>query len=128
MRGEGPHGSIGFRQPLNDSIQRTGASAYVTLCIITGAGKSSLLTLLFRIAEVSAGSILLDGVDISTIGLQQLRRAMAAIPQEPLLLSGTLGQYFQRLFRCYCFLKAAYFKLVQHAAFYPYLIALTTDQ
>eukprot|EP00659_Diplonema_papillatum_P018998 gene18998-29263_t len=56
----------------------------------TGAGKSSLLVLLFRLVEASGGRVLVDGVDIKTLGLQTLRQAMAIIPQEPLLMEGTV--------------------------------------
>jgi len=57
----------------------------------TGAGKSSLLVLLFRLNEASGGHILLDGLDIATVGLRKLRRAMAVIPQEPLRLRGDVS-------------------------------------
>jgi hypothetical protein len=45
---------------------------------------------LFRLVELSAGRITIDGVDISTVGLSHLRRGMAAIQQEAILFSGTL--------------------------------------
>ncbi|KDR78881.1 hypothetical protein GALMADRAFT_244520 [Galerina marginata CBS 339.88] len=56
----------------------------------TGAGKSSIMTALYRIVELTSGSVTLDDIDVSTIGLTDLRKSLAIIPQDPLLFSGTL--------------------------------------
>ena len=47
----------------------------------TGAGKSTIINTLFRLTEPSSGKIYIDGVDISSLGLSQLRSSMALIPQ-----------------------------------------------
>ncbi|EGO18443.1 hypothetical protein SERLADRAFT_353365 [Serpula lacrymans var. lacrymans S7.9] len=55
----------------------------------TGAGKSSIMTALFRIVELESGCISIDGVDISSVGLMKLRSGLSIIPQEA-VISGTL--------------------------------------
>ncbi|KAN0025519.1 hypothetical protein ACTFIU_001796 [Dictyostelium citrinum] len=56
----------------------------------TGAGKSTVGISLFRMVECSKGSILIDGVDISKIGLHELRSSLGIVPQDPFIFSGTI--------------------------------------
>jgi ABC-type multidrug transport system fused ATPase/permease subunit len=56
----------------------------------TGAGKSSLIVALYRLAEISSGKIHVDSIDCSRVSLNKLRSSMAIIPQEPVMFGGTL--------------------------------------
>src|SRR6202140_3122982 len=63
-----------------------------TLAIVghTGAGKTTLISLLLRFYDVQRGQILLDGIDIRKINLQDLRRQFGIVLQDPFLFTGTI--------------------------------------
>ena len=63
-----------------------------TMAIVghTGAGKTTLISLLLRFYDIQRGQILLDGVDIRKINLQDLRRQFGIVLQDPFLFTGTL--------------------------------------
>jgi ATP-binding cassette, subfamily C (CFTR/MRP), member 1 len=56
----------------------------------TGAGKSSMFLALLRLIEPYDGQILVDGVDLSELGLFDVRSRMSLIPQDPVLFNGTV--------------------------------------
>ena len=68
--------------------------AGTTLAIVgpTGSGKSSIVHLLTRVYDPPPGAVLLDGRDVRSLPLAQLRRAIAVVPQETFLFSTSLEE------------------------------------
>ena len=64
----------------------------IALVGASGAGKTTLVNLLPRFYNPSAGQILIDGIDIETVTLTSLRRQIGIVPQETILFSGTIAQ------------------------------------
>ncbi len=68
------------------------AGQSVAIVGATGAGKSSLASLLARYYDPSQGQVLLDGVDLRQLGLTDLRRAVVVVPQDPVCIAGSIRQ------------------------------------
>jgi ATP-binding cassette, subfamily B, bacterial len=58
----------------------------------TGSGKSTLAKVLTRAVDVPAGTVVLNGVDVTTLDIEQLRRWIAVVPQRTEILAGTLAE------------------------------------
>jgi subfamily B ATP-binding cassette protein MsbA len=71
---------------------RIGAGEVVALVGPSGAGKTTVASLLPRFWDVSSGRITFDGVDIRDLSLADLRGAIGIVPQEPTLFSGTIRE------------------------------------
>jgi ATP-binding cassette subfamily B protein len=73
---------VTFHIPAGTSVAIVGA---------TGAGKTSIISLLNRFYDVQQGAIKLDGVDVRTVAQAQLRRHIGMVLQDPVLFSGTIA-------------------------------------
>ncbi|CAF0978516.1 unnamed protein product [Rotaria sordida] len=62
----------------------------------TGAGKSSFIQTIFRMGTLINGQIIIDNIDISTMGLDDIRRRISIIPQDPVLFTGTIRSNLDR--------------------------------
>lgn len=75
---------------LKDLNISVGKGEKIGICGRTGAGKSTIMHALYRMTELTSGSIEIDGIDISTLGLHELRSRLSIIPQDPVLFQGTV--------------------------------------
>merc|ERR1712176_477484 len=62
----------------------------IGVCGRTGCGKSTMMMTLYRMVELDQGSITIDGVDIQTATLYDLRSKLSLVPQDPVIFSGTV--------------------------------------
>ena len=75
---------------LRDVSFRMAAGESFAIVGHTGAGKTTLISLLLRFYDIQRGQILLDGVDIRLLNLQELRKQFGIVLQDPFLFTGTI--------------------------------------
>jgi ATP-binding cassette subfamily B protein/subfamily B ATP-binding cassette protein MsbA len=76
---------------LNEVSCQAHPGEMVAVVGLTGAGKTTLVSLIPRFFDPTGGSVLVDGVDVSRYALRSLRERIALVPQEPVLFSGTIA-------------------------------------
>jgi subfamily B ATP-binding cassette protein MsbA len=98
VRGEVEFRDVAFRYQagataltLENLSLRMRPGEVVALVGPSGAGKTTIASLLPRFWDVEGGAVLLDGIDVRHLALGDLRRAIGTVPQEPVLFSGTIA-------------------------------------
>jgi subfamily B ATP-binding cassette protein MsbA len=98
VRGEVAFEGVSFRygaampDAVSDIDLRIGSGEVVALVGPSGAGKTTIASLLPRFWDVTSGTISIDGVDIRDLSFADLRGAIGMVPQEPALFSGTIRE------------------------------------
>lgn len=95
------------------------------ICGRTGAGKSSAVASLLRLAEIVAGSVTIDGVDVRSIPLRRLRRSIGYVPQTPFVFSGTVGENLDPLHQ---YTLSQMVAALQQVGLWPALVAAARAQ
>jgi ATP-binding cassette subfamily C (CFTR/MRP) protein 1 len=77
---------------LNDISFAIAPGTKLALVGRSGSGKSSLISALLRLMDLSSGQIMIDGLDIATLPRQLVRNRLIALPQDPYVLAGTIRE------------------------------------
>jgi ABC-type multidrug transport system fused ATPase/permease subunit len=88
----GQSGSQPARAVLHDVDLDVPAGRTIALVGATGSGKTSLVSLISRLYDVSSGAVLIDGADVRTVDLRSLRSAIAVVSDDPFLFSATVAE------------------------------------
>ncbi|HJT58951.1 MAG TPA: ABC transporter ATP-binding protein [Ktedonobacteraceae bacterium] len=101
----------GAEEPALSHISFSASPGEVTAIIGgTGAGKSTLVSLIPRFYDIDRGSILVDGVDVREMSQEHLRAKIGFVPQKAVLFSGTIAENIR------CGKEDATYEEIQHAA------------
>jgi ATP-binding cassette subfamily B protein len=96
LRGEIEFRDVEMRYPVTVALQdlNLAIAAGSTVAIVghTGSGKSTLVSLIPRVMDPTAGAVLVDGIDVRELDPEELRRQIGFVPQETFLFSATIGQ------------------------------------
>ena len=96
LRGDVGFEGVGFTYPdgtavLHDIAFEAKPGQMIALVGLTGAGKTTLVSLIPRFYDATAGRVLVDGVDVRQYRVRSLRDSIAIVLQEPVLFQGTIG-------------------------------------
>ena len=96
LRGDVAFEGVGFKYPdgtavLHDIAFEAKPGQMIALVGLTGAGKTTLVSLIPRFYDATAGRVLVDGVDVRQYRVRSLRDSIAIVLQEPVLFQGTIG-------------------------------------
>jgi ATP-binding cassette subfamily B protein len=96
LRGEVRFEDVSFSYGSGDPVLRNvsftaNPGETVALVGLSGAGKTTVLSLIGRLYEPAIGRVLVDGIDVRQLPLRWLREQIAVVPQETILLSGSIG-------------------------------------
>jgi ATP-binding cassette subfamily B protein/subfamily B ATP-binding cassette protein MsbA len=97
IRGEVRFDTVGFSYPdgadvLHDITFTAQPGQMIAVVGLTGAGKTTLVSLIPRFYDATLGRVLVDGVDVREYEIRSLRDRIAIVPQDPVLFSGTIAE------------------------------------